>query len=155
MKTTTPFWIIFSHGNHKNHPLTIPVFSHGDLMTSFLLVSVLWELLFFLLFSLYFLWRPFYIMPRSQLCHPWLFIFAPFCSRLSLAWIALPCGAVWWLNLISKINITNIYVYCPRKPETGKCGVFFFMAMRGFVSLINRGKKTRTIRVRFNLRNSN
>lgn len=41
MKTITSFGIIFCNGNYKNYPLTISLFSHGDLMTSFLLVRSL------------------------------------------------------------------------------------------------------------------
>lgn len=71
-------------------------------------------MLFFLLFSVF--WRPFFIVTRKVgFATPGLFIFASFCSRFSLVWVVLLSGAVWRLNLISKINITNIT--CLLSPE--------------------------------------
>ena len=114
MKAMTPFGIIiFCNGNNKNYPLTIELFSHGDLMTSFLLLHALGNVLLssFLCFLC-----PFFIVTRKvSFATLGLFIFASFCSRLSLVWVVLLSGVVWRLNLISKINITNIT--CLLSPE--------------------------------------
>lgn len=109
------FGIIFCNGNYKALPPNNLSFLPRGSNDQFPSCALSWKC-FPLLFSLFSGVR-FVLWPQVSFATSGVFIFFFLCSRLSLAWHALQSGAVWRLNLISKINITNGDVCCLRKEK--------------------------------------
>lgn len=131
MKTKDPFGIMFSNRKHNNKPLTIGRFSHGDLMTSFLLDCSLGNV-FLSFFIDFFAGVCFILCPQISFATPSCLFFVLFCSRLSVVWIVLPAVSFEDHRNLSWNKQRKPVCSLSRKLSTTNCVVFLFYFGKGF-----------------------